>query len=195
VVENTTVLSGTQAVQYDATGLSGQDVVAHLLPYNSVGNPEQVVRIQEAFFLSATGTASSWVVFADSNTANQFLGAVGVLSNNTAILLGSGSAGSVPVNRGQWNSFEMDQNFQTQTQSAFVNGVFIGEVPFATAATGLFALEFGVLTSPGTDQAFVDNLSVTSTTAVPEPSTLTLLSLGSLSLLGYGWRRRKQAAV
>ena len=29
---------------------------------------------------------------------------------------------------------------------------------------------------------------------VPEPSTLTLLALGTLGLLGYGWRRRKQVA-
>jgi hypothetical protein len=28
--------------------------------------------------------------------------------------------------------------------------------------------------------------------AVPEPSTLTLLGLGSLGLVGYAWRRRKQ---
>jgi hypothetical protein len=29
----------------------------------------------------------------------------------------------------------------------------------------------------------------------PEPSTLSLLGIGSISLLGYGWRRRKQAAA
>jgi hypothetical protein len=34
-----------------------------------------------------------------------------------------------------------------------------------------------------------------STTSTPEPPTLTLLGIGSLGLLGYGWRRRKQVAA
>jgi hypothetical protein len=36
---------------------------------------------------------------------------------------------------------------------------------------------------------------VTQVTGVPEPSTLTLLGIGSLGLAGYGWRRRKQTAA
>jgi hypothetical protein len=38
-------------------------------------------------------------------------------------------------------------------------------------------------------------VDIPSATGVPEPSTLTLLGLGSLGLLGYGWRRRNRAAA
>jgi hypothetical protein len=41
----------------------------------------------------------------------------------------------------------------------------------------------------------LDNISLKSASGVPEPSTLTLLSIGSLGLLGYGWRRRNLAAA
>jgi hypothetical protein len=36
-------------------------------------------------------------------------------------------------------------------------------------------------------------LDVTTSAAVPEPSTLTLLGIGAVGALGYGWRRRRSA--
>jgi hypothetical protein len=47
-----------------------------------------------------------------------------------------------------------------------------------------------------TGSGFLTTLTLTtSPTPVPEPSTLALLGMGMVSLLGYGWRRRKLAAA
>lgn len=42
--------------------------------------------------------------------------------------------------------------------------------------------------------AYFDDFSFTPATAVPEPTSLTLLSIGAISILGYGWRRRRRSA-
>ncbi len=200
VVQNGTVLSGTQAAEFDASLLpSGQSVILHPLAYSSVGNPEPLVRIQEAFFLSTTGRHSIWDVIAVGGN-NGFIGQVLVAANDTALLgLASTTVGSVPVTRGQWNLFELDLNFQTQMQSAFVNGVFIGQGAFAHPTTSLASDAFGVNFFPGSDQAFVDDLSVTSSAltalAIPEPSTLAILGSSLAGLMaGPWWRRRTRAA-
>jgi hypothetical protein len=49
--------------------------------------------------------------------------------------------------------------------------------------------------SVGSDSVPAPVVTPVVSTGVPEPSTLTLLSLGSLSLVGYGWRRRNRAAA
>jgi PEP-CTERM motif len=51
---------------------------------------------------------------------------------------------------------------------------------------------FGSGATTGVDQAFtlIGNVG-----AVPEPSTLVMLSIGSVTLFGYGWRRRNSARI
>jgi hypothetical protein len=50
---------------------------------------------------------------------------------------------------------------------------------------------------PLADQAYLFqvNGAPASTTAAPEPASLTLLGAGALGLAGYGWRKRKRAAA
>jgi hypothetical protein len=55
--------------------------------------------------------------------------------------------------------------------------------------TGNFSVIVGNLNNA------TDFLPSAGPSSVPEPASLTLLSLGSLGLLGCGWRRRKQAAA
>jgi hypothetical protein len=48
--------------------------------------------------------------------------------------------------------------------------------------------------SPGATGGGVD-VTVQVTSSVPEPTSLVLFGIGSLGLLGYGWRRRQQTAA
>lgn len=69
--------------------------------------------------------------------------------------------------------------------------------PSVAVTAGTHTLYFIGTNTTGFDNTqFIDNVSVTNTapSGVPEPASLTLLALGSLSLLGYGRRRRKAIA-
>jgi hypothetical protein len=72
----------------------------------------------------------------------------------------------------------------------------VGSVP---SSAGLSALLINI-TGPNpqiiTAGFFLDNgVPVPAPTVAPEPASLTLLGIGSLGLLGYGWRRRKQVVA
>ena len=173
-VENTTVFAGSQAVQFAASGTTGQNVDDHGLSYTATGNPNFIVTMSTEFMEGATGTSSLWDVLAAFGSPG-FLGQLFV-DNGVASLDGNGS---VVVSVGVWNEYSLMLNFNTQTETAFVNGQVIASEPFATPATGLNpvqGLAFGINSSPGTDSGYWDDVSVVSTS--PEPSSLELLFLG-----------------
>jgi len=86
------------------------------------------------------------------------------------------------ITRGVWNQYELDVNFANDTVSAFYDGVAVLQgASFTTTGTNLDLVAFYSQQGATTDQAFFDNLSIT-TTAVPEPGTLVLL-LGAGALV------------
>jgi len=60
-------------------------------------------------------------------------------------------------------------DFGSQTESAYVNSLYIGTVALPNASTGISQLSLGLNpnASAGTDTGFFDSLSVTSSTSNP----------------------------
>ncbi len=117
---------------------------------------------------------------------------------NAVTLSGGAAAGSVLVGGvdtgltysvGGWHHLTMDYVPGSSTFSLAIDG----QTPLAGLATtpsAVDGLRF-VQTSVGQDRWSVwDNVSVTSS-AVPEPSCIVLLSVGVFGLMAYAWRKRR----
>jgi hypothetical protein len=82
-------------------------------------------------------------------------------------------------------------------QSAAVN-TFLTSAQFPTSP-GTFALDTSLsrVIIAGLTVATPDTLVITSssTTTTPEPASVTLLGVGAVGLLGYGWRKRRRVAA
>jgi hypothetical protein len=99
------------------------------------------------------------------------LGVFGPIVRNFS-LAGLGTSGEVT---GAWSSTDAQP-----LSPALVNELLAGNIYVDIHSTAF----------PGEPQPEIRG----QLTAVPEPSTLTLLGLGALGLLGYRWRGRKRAA-
>ncbi len=190
-VQTVIVNTGEQAVEVDAGAVTGlQQVQSRILfpSYDSVGNPEQVVKISQAMYLESGGATNQiWVPLAGVGPGG-FTGFIGQVlwfeSSGVARLHdGSSLTGSVAVSFDEWHVFDLYLDYATQTQTAYVDGTLIGSIGFANAVTEFSSASFGLNNAGGGgggNSAFFDDLSVTS---IPEPATAALLGLSGLTLL------------
>jgi hypothetical protein len=189
-VETGTVFAGVQAVGFDTTGVSTQQLDAVDVPTAGQGS---LVQVSDEFFVGAVNGFAVWAPLAAFGNAG-FLGALEIDNGVATLGLADSSVGAVPVSIGAWNNYTMDFNFATGIQSAFVDGALIGTGPLATASTDVDAIWLGVFGASGsTAQGFADNLSLTS--SVPEPSTWALLLAGFAALGFMGFRGTRSRGV
>jgi hypothetical protein len=171
----------TYTLQFTAAGSLGSFANAQVT-FTGKGDTANVMNFGGVFFAIDVTTATVTVAglgtatFTDSISINNFQSAGFVGWNDNLV----GDMGDV------------------------INGVFatydlktsIGPVAGSVSAGTFVAPPFSYPTSLGslTFTSFGDTGTFTAT-AIPEPASLTLLGIGAVGLIGYGWRRRQGTAA
>jgi hypothetical protein len=190
VVENSLAYAGSQAVEFNATGLTVGS--AGDLTMLAVSSDGPMMQVSDEFYASASDANVVWTVLSlgGNNSGAPFIGAL--FADSSGVLVsGSGASAYTQILFGQWNSYTLDINFTTQTLTGYLNGTLIGTEGFAQSNTELTEVGFGIDGANGhaTTQAYVDNVSVET---VAEPGSLMLFAAG---LLGLGVGRRRLPAA
>jgi uncharacterized repeat protein (TIGR01451 family) len=154
-IQTTTVFAGTQALEMDATGLTGQNLVRHVLTDPLPGMVVFDVHFQQ----SASGTGSIWDVLSVFGNAS-FLGQI--------VVDGGGNASfnfgpSISMTKGAWHDFRMVVDFGAGTVASFADGtLLVTQTTGGSTSVSSIDLGINVLGTAGTDSGFDDDLSIIS---------------------------------
>jgi hypothetical protein len=192
VVENTLAYAGTQAVESNAIGVVKTQGAVGDLTMLSVSSDGPMMQVSDEFYATAADPNVAWEVLAIGGNGTNNSGLVGQLfvADGYAILGGSTNGGLVPISIDAWNSYTIDINFTTGTETGYVNNTLIDTLTIASNSTEVTEVGFGIDGANGaSSQAYFDNLSVDT---VPEPATLMLFAPGLLALAACRQRRRQR---
>jgi PEP-CTERM motif len=180
--------TGTQAVEFngatDTTPGSGQSIV-FVDPGFAATPADETVDLQISAEFTSASASTDYDIFALFSSVG-FIDQLEYL--NGEVFLGS-NGDSVAVSAGVWNTYGLHLDYSTDTLTAFVNGHVLGSSTFSATNTTLGIDAFGINSAPGSDAAYFDDLSVTTPSAVPEPSSVALLGTGALALVAAGRRK------
>jgi hypothetical protein len=173
--------------------------------FSSLGATSNFPGTSDSGTLSESGFAISSGIGNPSITISTVLsgyiaptGSDGTLSSTDTTVLTNTTFGDTQTSNSSFDGFNTTPHTFTSTgpglqaPQAVVTPQDVGAVNFG------YELDASVTLSMFSGSDVFDVAAKVSTTAgaaAPEPASLTSLSIGSLVLLGYGWRRRKSTAV
>jgi hypothetical protein len=189
-VQTSVVKTGAQALGINSSGgVSGEGAFRDV----SVGIGDGAVAVFSAdqYFTSHASNGQAMVLY-DSGL-NVITEATLGSNGDVFFVNGAGFDDLGPLSLNAWHNWQITVNWLTQTASLAIDGTTLASNALLhTSDTQASIIGFQDSFPVGSDQRYVDNVSVgtPAATAVPEPATFTLLSIGAVGMLGYAWRRR-----
>jgi hypothetical protein len=196
-VQNSVAKTGTHAVLVDAaTAGPQQSGPWHSDPFDTKTSANKTVVVDADVLLKSSSSPTAWQFAALTPNLSTFFGGFNVMPDGQLQLITAGfpPTSSPVVTRDVWNHFDVRYDFPDQTFDVLINNSLVaGHVPFLTSQTVYGTLLFDTFAG-GNDQGFLDNVFIQDVPSqpTPEPSTIVLLGMGGLTLLGYRLRRRRR---
>jgi hypothetical protein len=172
-----------------ATNTVAANLAQRFVSYDSTTNPGAVLHVQASLLIQGTLDAGTQVEGLTVYRGAPFPFLAQLVESNGSFTLGGANSntGAIAATTDVWYSLEMDLDFQSQIASAYVDGVFLASIAFASSTTSLGAVQFGGFTLGNGSNvvANFDDLTVSADTlATPEPGSLALFGLAGGTLAG-----------
>ena len=175
--------SGTQAVKIDPALIYDSAWYQKDVSFDPVALHTPIVTVEWWMRLDGAQESGTYWGLDVYGTDDQRLGRLQVNSSNKVRF--NGVTTSTTITRGVWYDYKLIFDYNTNKYEGFVNGVSVAApaaMPHHHGFKDADLTRWGSTLDKCTDLAYFDDYSITTTTEVPEPASLTLLGLCALAL-------------